>query len=478
MKKKSYLILLFIFLLTATNVGMIGKAITGDTVTGEATSSLGLNISVIAYFPTLTIWFPQNATYITNNSFPMHFSENNAQKIWYNLDDSENTIITSSVYLNLSQGSHTLYLYANSSFGNITAKNVTFFINSTSLSFSYSEYEGSYKGKSTYFENLSTSELQNISNFILEHTSYGKIFFDEIINLTDFSGSIIDLDSYTNISSNRIEINTSALPNFNKSATLRFYNLTFTNPRIAMGGVVCPSTICVKQSYSGGILVFNVTHFTIYSAEETPVGESSTTSISGGGGTIRSFSLDIENIIISLKQGEIKKQEIKIKNTGNWKSSISLEAELQNFLKISETSFDLNREESKTIILNFTAREDTIPGLYQGKLIVKADGIEKEVSIAIEIESKKPLFDVKLEIPRKFLYILPGEKIMVDITLYNLGEIGKVAVGANYIIKDENDNIIINEQENLTIETYSPGRFTKTFKLPLDIFRKHTIRSY
>ncbi|HUW43846.1 MAG TPA: hypothetical protein VMV95_02720, partial [Bacillota bacterium] len=134
---------------------------------------------------------------------------------------------------------------------------------------------GSNKGESTDFNKSSYEDLQNLSDIVLENTNYGKIQFNEAINVTNdlnVSDNKAYLDTYTNISSNHIEVNSTALPNFNKSATLYLYNLSLGNPRILRDSSVCPDNICTEIDYSGGTLIFNVTYFTVYSAEETPSG--------------------------------------------------------------------------------------------------------------------------------------------------------------------------------------------------------------
>lgn len=123
-----------------------------------------------------------------------------------------------------------------------------------------------FSGATTNINTLTKSQQENISSLILEEINYGKITFNENINIS----SNISIDYALNISYNRIELNSSNLTNFNRSATLYLYNLTFSNPRILRDGEVCPSSICVKNSYSEGTLSFNVTHFTTYSSEETP----------------------------------------------------------------------------------------------------------------------------------------------------------------------------------------------------------------
>ena len=127
---------------------------------------------------------------------------------------------------------------------------------------------------------LSSVSINNITNFILGVSSYGKINFTQNV---DLSGGI-NINKNVNISFNRIEINSTALSALNKSASLILYGLSFSNPRILMDGDVCPSDICTKISYTGGNLIFNATHFTVYSSEETPTAGSSEGGSSGGGG--------------------------------------------------------------------------------------------------------------------------------------------------------------------------------------------------
>jgi len=491
MKKRIIIFLLILLInLSLCFININLETIRGEGVTGEITSEdVGISITITGP-PTLSIISPQNNTYLTNTSISLIYSSN-ANNLWYNLNNNENITLTENTFFDTTQGSHTLYLYANNSYGT-TSKNVSFFIDSTTFIILYDKYystsatssggggggggagyDGSETaGTSTDFASYSYEDIQNLNNIILENTQSGKILFNQAINLIDDldpTDNIININTYINILSNRIEINSTALPNFNKQATLWFYNLTFTNPRILRDGVVCSSSICTQESYVGGELKFNVTGFSIYSAQETPAGEISPTSNGGGGSTTikKEFSIDKEKIKISLKQGEVKKQQITIKNIGNYKLNINLESlKLQDFLKINETNFELEVGKSKTINLNFLAKKDTIPNLYTGKLIIKDNEIKKEIPIAIEIESKKALFDVKLKIPDKFLYILPGEDLLTNINILNMQEIGKVDVTLEYIIKNEQGETITSEQETRAVETELS--FIKTLKIPKD----------
>ena len=254
-----------------------------------ANDTLGNNIStetrtISLVLPNLTIIKPENETYITTKNLLLNYIASYEDYVLYNIDNTANTTITGNTTFNTTETQHTLYLYANNTLGT-TSKNATFFVNTTKFIVKYDNYIGTEEGNSTKFNASSFEDLQNLSDVILENTDYGKILFNETINMTDdanLSDNEIDLEVYTNLSENHIEIDTTALPNLNKSATLHLYNLSFSNPRILRDGSVCSSDICTKESYSSGTLKFTVTQFTTYSAEETPV-EPVTPSAPGAG---------------------------------------------------------------------------------------------------------------------------------------------------------------------------------------------------
>ncbi|MCK5043651.1 hypothetical protein KAR52_01450, partial [Candidatus Pacearchaeota archaeon] len=259
------------------------NATVNDTVNNQNfTETREINLTI----PTLTINKPKNETYLANTSLALKYTANYEDAVWYNLDFEENTTVTSTSYFNTSKGSHTLYLYANNSVGTAT-RNVTFFVNLTQFIIHFDEYDDTFEGNSTNFNEYSEEDMQNLSDIVLENIDSGKIKFNDAINLTDDANVIdneLDLDTHINISDNRIEINSTALPNFNTNATLYLYNLTFSTPRILKDNVVCPSSICTQQSYSGGTLIFNVTGFTVYSTEETPTAVVILSDPSGGAG--------------------------------------------------------------------------------------------------------------------------------------------------------------------------------------------------
>ncbi len=474
-------VLLIVYPVIAIDV-ITGDSITGEAITGQATSQ-PTNVSIAVTVPSasITIINPKNQTYFNNVSLLLNFFATGQQIIWYNFDNTGNTTITSLKYFNVSSGSHTLYMFANNTDGNVVSHNVTFSVDIGFFNISYSNFSGVYEGNTTDLFQYSFQELQNLSNYTIEDTRFGKIFFIEPINITDDSNpgdGFIDIDRYINITSNRIEIDSRYLGNFNKSATLTLYNLTLNDPVITMDGFTCPSTICVKESYSGGVLVFNVSHFTAYSAEEASSVQTSPSSGGGGGGggSIASqtskpkklFSLDADRLEVSVRQGEVESKPIIIKNIGTKNIKVNLtQTGLGNLIRIHEDYFELTAGESKTILLDFIAREDSFPGLYLGKIIVSSEGVEEEILVAVNVNSKNALFDVIVEIPDNFLQIFPGEDVIANIKLFEIEKIGKVDVIIEYGIKDRGGNLITSEKETIAVE--SQANFVKSLKTPKDV---------
>jgi hypothetical protein len=92
-----------------------------------------LSIFVLPAIPIITIISPENITYSTNTILLNYSIKNTLNSIWYNLNNEINITIDSPLQFTTIEGSHTLYLYANNSYGTAT-KNISFFVNLTAES--------------------------------------------------------------------------------------------------------------------------------------------------------------------------------------------------------------------------------------------------------------------------------------------------------------------------------------------------------
>jgi hypothetical protein len=361
----------------------------------------------------------------------------------------------------------------NFTLANLTARQYNWSINCTDNSSNTAQSEirmlavietTNFGGDTT---DLSQVNASNITNLVIEQPSYGKINFSESIDLSEGA----DIGKYVNISFNRIEINSTALPQLNKSATLYLYNLTFTNPRILRDGKVCSSSICKKISYAGRKLTFNVTRFSVYSAEETPA-ETATTTTSGGGsdgggggGGIlpkSSFSLSTTSIEAEMVIGSSTTRLIEIRNTGNTKLAGKIKVKgLKGYVFLSDDKFSLDAGETKTIEVNILAKK---LGTIAGKLVFSANGIEKEVRITLEVETESVLFDVKIDIPAEYSEVEAGDILPAQVTLLSMGVPKKVDVYITYTIKNMEGEKIVEEYETVAVEKQLT--FAKQFEMP------------
>ncbi|MBU2523130.1 MAG: hypothetical protein KKE23_02475 [Nanoarchaeota archaeon] len=250
------------------------------------------NVSVNADGPpALYIHIPKAGTYFINTNLPIKFGVNGATKVTV-LVKHENTIISflpmyigsqfsngiNTLFFNTSYlGTHSVNIEAVDEItegpykGNITKKNVTFTIDTTALTLIYSDYTSEYKGASTNLYILTIEELQDLAGFILEDTRYGEIEFLENVNITDDENpldNIVNINGNVKISFNKIFLNSTALPNLNKRARIYLYNLSFIQPIVLKDGIPCPNDTCTGILYSNGLLKFDVTNFSTYSAKE------------------------------------------------------------------------------------------------------------------------------------------------------------------------------------------------------------------
>ena len=186
----------------------------------------------------------------------------------------------------------------------------------------------------------------------------------------------------------------------------------------------------------------------------------------GAGAVIRDFSVDQQIVKVTIKQDESFKTSIKVKNTDKVSQNfeVSLSQNLKDMVFVSDSSFSLLAGEEKIIYLTFTSTSDISPGVYTGNLEIKTSSNSKKIPIVFSIKSKVVLFDVSLDIPAKYKEILPGEEILLQLSLFNLGDLGKTDVHIEYVIKDFEGNTIIEQKDVVAVETQVS--FSKTIKLP------------
>lgn len=307
---------------------------------------------------------------------------------------------------------------------------------------------------------LSSVNISNITNLVVDIPNYGLINFSQSVDLS--AGA--DVNSYVNISFNRIEINSSALSALNKSARLTLYNLTWETPIIILqDGSTCPDSICTEISYSGGIAVFDVTHFSVYSTREHSTSESVTTTTSsgggGGGGVITTpkepveieFKIDRESYERTIVVDNTEYDKISISNNEKTKKDFEISVEtIGEILSFWKNKITLLSGETKD--LEFTIRTPSKPGIYTGKIVISSGITKKEILVTINVKSEKSLFDAVLTIPKSMKTMLVGKNLDAQINLLQMGVKEKMDVTLNYVIKDFSGKVYYTESETIAVQ--------------------------
>lgn len=203
------------------------------------------------------------------------------------------------------------------------------------------------------------------------------------------------------------------------------------------------------------------------SAAPTPT-PTPTPGVAGGGeGRVYDFFIDQNLIEVMIRQGETFKTSLKIKNTESVSQEFKIDTNMKQYVAVSDDSFILAGGEEKIVYLTFFSTDDTQLGAYPGKVIISTSTKKKEIPVILTVKSKRVLFDISLDIPAKYKELLPGEDLLLQLTLFNLGDFGRVDVSIEYLIKDFDGNLILSQDGVVAVETQTS--FVKTISLPKNI---------
>ncbi len=224
-------------------------------------------------------------------------------------------------------------------------------------------------------------------------------------------------------------------------------------------------------------------NITIGSAPST----STTTTGGGGGGTTSptptvsatptttpqpekpiNFTLNKDLIKVSLRQGQSEKISFIINNNGRQAESEISTIGDNGSVFLDTEKLTLNPSEGYEIKGSISVSESTTPGVYTSKIKVSAEGIEKIINVVVEVNTKRALFDVRLDLPPDQRSVGVGStEVTPLITLINIGDLEKVDVVLRYVIKDSENNIISETIETKGIEKQLS--FTRDIQLPASL---------
>jgi len=477
MKKYFFGLCVVIFLFT--NLAAQADPLTANVIaTGEATSgSFGMGLMVFAS-PALNLHSPIQVTYLYREIL-LNFTQNSAESLWYSLDGGPNLSVNQATTIIIENGPHTINLYANNSYGT-TARSSSFVVNDSLVRIMYSEYFGSSKGNSTNFNDTRSYEgLQSLSSVKLEHTSFGRVVYNAPINLTQsISGFpiIVDLDEYSNISFNRVELDSSHLLGFNDSARVSLFGLSFSNPQILRDGVVCPESICSEVSYAAGTLSFNVTGFSVYSARETPSKQtaSATSSTSSGSSGTRPISNEtpfgvqegFSVVPVDLSQKVVPGASVTIpilvnNNLVNW-INVSVESKgLRDLLSFDTSSLLIAPRDSISFDLILAPKMSLGEGVFTGSLEFSSEEYSFSLPIAVNTFAESQNYEISMAVDA-----VSKEALELVVSLKNTKGISAVA-NLEWFILDSNNRIVYQLEEEATLNAIDALK--RSIPLPTDM---------
>ena len=503
-----------------------------NTLIAYANDTIGnLNSTSITFYvdslpPVINLIIPEAKTYGYNVSIPLNFSISDASGIsscWYNLNNGENITIAGcqNSTFNVSDGSYTLYLYANDSLGNSAEKNVSFSVLTTApainlifpklnylnyqqiyfnysisgVSVSYCELWGNWTG--VWHLNQTNSMITQENNFFILNLTEGNYNWGIVCNDSQNRFSNVNSSFSIDTSSPMISItepNSAGTYYINQDINLNFiasdfntdscwYNLTkLTGATWTLYGEAKNLINCSKNIVSIGI--FDIGSYQIYlSANDSANNQNYTNSSfsvstsgtnppvnppsGGGGGGGGSFfnatsqaKIEISGLSdINMKSGESKTLTISVKNSGNkFLNNCKLKGEDITSREVKGIS---SGEIAEFIFSISSPNEDKTE-------IISIECDETKISQAFKIFLIKELIELKIEKIEQ-----SGKKLNFIYALNNFAD--KQDVSVEYLLLDEQGNKVLEGKDSFSAEK---GEIKKTgeLNLPSDLVGEYVLQ--
>ncbi len=159
---------------------------------------------------------------------------------------------------------------------------------------------------------------------------------------------------------------------------------------------------------------------------------------------------------------------IELMNYDDVEHTFSLELKgLEGIANLSQSGFLLGPNEATEVQINFKGVSNNSES-HVGKLVIKNSFFVKEIFFVIIFEDISSDFVVIQQGTPKYSDVSPGERLGVDIKLYDLSSnIFLKELNMNYEIKNFDDEVILSSEEKVILE--KQYAFSKYFEMPEDI---------
>ncbi|NIM46963.1 MAG: DUF87 domain-containing protein [Candidatus Aenigmarchaeota archaeon] len=165
--------------------------------------------------------------------------------------------------------------------------------------------------------------------------------------------------------------------------------------------------------------------------------------------------LSTNTIEVRLYPGEYQIVSLGITNNqDDWTTvRMSVEGDIWPYTLFENDTFNVESGETYYANIKFYTLPTTLPGIYNGYLVIKSGNITKRVAVILRVEYEaEKLLDIKIDPITKDVF--PGNRFKYLVTLYNLGLTKRVDIFINYTIRGvENDTLIARTGETVALET-------------------------
>lgn len=138
--------------------------------------------------------------------------------------------------------------------------------------------------------------------------------------------------------------------------------------------------------------------------------------------TVPPLFLSTNTIEVRLYPGEYQIVSVGITNNENdWRTvKLSVEGDIWPYTLFEKDTFPVDAGETYFSNIKFYTLPTTLPGIYNGNIVVRSGNITRRIAVILRVEYKtEKLLDIKLNSITKNVY--PGDRYKYMVTLYNLG---------------------------------------------------------
>lgn len=175
----------------------------------------------------------------------------------------------------------------------------------------------------------------------------------------------------------------------------------------------------------------------------------------GGGGVTTSSNVkivsNVDQITVGLVVGQSPVKEFKLTNDGEQTVTFGLRVSgLPESIKMQPSSLTLAPGETGVVSVTFA---DIKQGLFAGNIIVDVAGnVVSRIPVTINVKTSNFIYDLRVNVPFEFKYILPGQSATAEIDFKKIGNANAPAkVDVYYVVKDFTGRTILEQKESLEI---------------------------